>query len=106
MVSNDLISRSALMRFPIRRDHYDRENGSAEFISGIETVLEYAGSLPAVDAVSVVHGRWYQCKLNVPKGKGQTYLVWKCSNCHKHGRKLSDYCPNCGAKMDGEEANG
>lgn len=50
----DLISREALKQFPIRRDHCDKENGDERFISGIESVLEYAEQLPAVDAVPVV----------------------------------------------------
>lgn len=48
------------MQFPIRRDHYDRENGNEHFINGIETVLEYAENLPAVDAAPVV--RCKECK--------------------------------------------
>ena len=56
-----------------------------------------------VDAEVVRHGRWYQKRMSVPKGKGQTYLVWACSLCHKHEKKRSDYCPNCGAKMGGKE---
>lgn len=53
-MTGDLISREALMQFPIRIDHYDRENGNEHFISGIETVLEYAQNLPVIDAVPVV----------------------------------------------------
>ena len=63
---------------------------------------------PTVDAVEVVHGRWvgtgqwnhkpYRMK---NKEKWQTYL---CSECgHSNGRRFNDkYCPNCGAKMDGD----
>jgi hypothetical protein len=43
-----------LMKFPIRIDHYDRENGNEHFVLGIESVLEYAENLPTVDAVEVV----------------------------------------------------
>lgn len=50
----EYIERGALMQFPIRRDHYDRENGNEHFINGIETVLEYAEQLPTVDAEVVV----------------------------------------------------
>ena len=53
---------------------------------------------PTVDAVEVVHGRWIV--------KGQDVF---CSNCDKEGGHnewgasvFSDYCPNCGAKMDGD----
>lgn len=53
----EYIERGALMQFPIRRDHYDRKNGNKHFINGIESVLEYAENLPAVDAVPVVRCR-------------------------------------------------
>lgn len=49
-----------LMKFPIRRDHYDKEHGNEHFIYGIETVLEYAEQLPTVDAEVVV--RCKDCK--------------------------------------------
>lgn len=48
------------MQFPIRRDHYDRENGNEHFINGIESVLEYAENLPAADVAPVV--RCKECK--------------------------------------------
>lgn len=35
-----------LQKFPIRRDHYDKEHGSESFINGVESVLEYAEYLP------------------------------------------------------------
>lgn len=69
---------------------------------GIRKGLRIVETAPAVDAEPVRHGRWYQKRISVPKGKGQTYLVWACSLCHKHEKKRSDYCPNCGAEMDAE----
>ena len=50
---------------------------------------------PTVDAVEVVHGRWAFI--------GESCCV--CSVCHKHAIVDYYYCPNCGAKMDGD-ANG
>lgn len=57
---------------------------------------------PTVDTVEVVHGHW-NCNVLF-------YGTHTCSNCgkdpiHYDGRTgyveiLSDYCPNCGAKMD------
>lgn len=48
---------------------------------------------PTVDAVFVVHGKWEDA------GFG---LVYKCSECGlSEDVRLSNYCPNCGAKMDG-----
>ena len=89
-----------LMKFPIRRNHYDKEHGSKDFIYGIETVLEYAENLPAADVAPVRHGRW-KCNKPCPvcgedRFKGLDADIWA------DWEPL--YCPNCGAKMD-EEVN-
>lgn len=56
---------------------------------------------PAADVVEVVHGRWIE--------KGYEGIMTYCSEClhrapfNNHQELiLSNYCPNCGAKMDGE----
>lgn len=70
----DLISREALKQFPIRRDHYDKENGNKDFISGVESVLEYAEQLPAVDAVPVV--RCKECRYSRKRNENEcVYLA-------------------------------
>ena len=58
--------------------------------------------IPAADVVEVRHGEW------VKRNDGVCYW-YECSACgdrppkndwgHEHH---SDYCPNCGAKMDGK----
>lgn len=45
-------------------------------------------SLPAVDAVPVVHGRWID--------------GMKCSACGQIDLAKPNYCPNCGAMMRGK----
>ena len=53
--------------------------------------------LPAVDAMSVVHGRW--------QGVSPFVDTEECSNCRYNiqSEELeTPYCPWCGAKMDGE----
>lgn len=49
----EYIDREELMKFPIRRNHYDKEHGNEHFIFGIEAVMEYAENLPAADVVPV-----------------------------------------------------
>ena len=53
---------------------------------------------PVVDAVEVVHGRWIWNEENE---------CWVCSNCemsalnnYRGNSTDSNYCHNCGAKMD------
>ena len=54
---------------------------------------------PTADVAEVMHGKWIDC---VEKISGKIQIT--CSQC---GRFLSVYlpynfCPNCGARMDGE----
>ena len=62
-------------------------------------VFEEIDNAPTVDAVEVVHGRWIVC------GDGE-YVPFMCSACGKttswYHAQTANYCPNCGAKMDGD----
>ena len=69
----------------------------------------FISNAPTVDAVEVVHGRWMKTK--EPLGWQEVDVV-ECSICHESWLGDEDdsfdysehwhYCPNCGAKMDGE----
>ena len=54
----------------------------------------------AKEMVEVVHGRWVAMDDGVLIGKGTHF---ECSECRTWEScwRLSKYCPNCGAKMDG-----
>ena len=58
--------------------------------------IEYTiDHLPTVDAVEVVHGRWDdECRCTV--------CGWYGEDWYKRDVYYFDYCPNCGAKMDGD----
>ena len=61
----------------------------------LKIYIKSINNIPSADVVEVRHGRW----------TGKTY---KCSLCGKwvdplQGDADMNYCPNCGAKMDGEE---
>ena len=85
-----------LMKFPIRRNRYNKEHGN-DFVSGIEMVLEYAKNIPAADVAPVRHGQW-KCNKPCPVCGGDRFEgldadIWADWE--------PPYCPNCGAKMDG-----
>ena len=60
-----------LMRFPIRRNHYDKEHGSKDFIYGIETVLEYAENLQTTDVAQ----EWISVKDRLPDNKEYDWVL-------------------------------
>lgn len=71
-------------------------------------IMDWIDDIPAVDAVVVRHGRWIQKEDKDWAGGGKTM----CSRC-KYGYSWKmyfeperfKYCPNCGAKMDGEDGD-
>lgn len=54
-----------------------------------------AKKMPTVEAEPVRHGRW-----EFIGGYGYQYRCSKCIMCADH---RTNYCPNCGAKMDLDE---
>lgn len=57
--------------------------------------------IPGVDAVKVVHGRWI-FKHNPITDPKRYFIRIVCSECNLHTGQKSNYCPQCGAKMDGD----
>ena len=63
---------------------------------------------PTVDAVEVVHGRWEDAH-EIKSFRHTNIPVVKCSKCEcyfcdiiNNHHYMYHYCPNCGAKMDGD----
>jgi hypothetical protein len=106
----DLISRAALLNECAECQktdpHFEGRGWASHFINDagepstewycVEDMIENA---PAVDAAPVVHGRWIdenpddfldpRMRCSICTGIESPLIKWR-------------YCPNCGAKMDGE----
>lgn len=57
---------------------------------------------PTIDAVPVKHGHW-EC-IPLWKHEHSEYIpaiYFRCSACYYPALSAPNYCPNCGAKMDG-----
>lgn len=62
-------------------------------------VASAINSVPNADVAPVRHGWWIEHKhFNHDHYIDSTY---ECSECNVEEPLTSDYCPNCGAKMDG-----
>lgn len=75
-------------------EDFDTDNSRAQN-DVLMWLEEQIPKIPSADVEPVRHGRW----------EGKTY---KCSLCGKwvdplQGDADMNYCPNCGAKMDGDK---
>ena len=75
---------------------------------GIGAAMQAIDDAPTIDAMPVVHGRWIKMTGMMPS---EYHGHYECSECQWHMKGLRNswtreeellYCPNCGAKMDGE----
>lgn len=58
---------------------------------------------PTADVVEVKHGYWKEVNQIGRGSRHIQYTTKQCSVCgYWNGRKKTKYCPECGAKMDGE----
>ena len=72
------------------------ENGENEFVYDTNAVLESIDAQPTIDPESLrARGKWVICS--------DGYYPY-CSKCKEEpkGGNMTSYCPNCGAKMDGD----
>lgn len=100
---NDLISRDDAIKILNDggvRIRTLRGGASGIWINLLDAVVEIE-RVPAVEAEPVRHGQW------INRGYVCGEYKWECSVCGESEWRGSTiglyYCPNCGAKMDGEE---
>lgn len=75
---------------------------SEEFMMAIDVAIADLSDAPTVDAVEVVHGKWIHTAIE-DDDWGGTFHSWTCSNCDfstGQNPNGTNYCPNCGARMD------
>ncbi len=69
-------------------------------------------SIPAADVAPVRYGWWEEADWIEPDDRGFELIrtpkaAWRCSECRNCFKKellwKNNYCPNCGARMDGSE---
>ena len=93
----EYIDREAVMKTAKNGNHSDFGRSMADLTS-LREVLE---DTPAADVIEVVHSKWIRdsltghisclnCKMTAP------------GDCELKDFYESDYCPMCGAKMDGK----
>ena len=74
-------------------EHPDVENLYAEGVEAVD--MCDIDEAPTIEAEPVRHGRWYWKPIDERTSERT------CSVCGQGGCDDFNYCPNCGAKMDG-----
>lgn len=92
---SDLISREALQG-EILRVTLENPDSSHNYAVAVANAISNA---PAADAVEVVHAKWGKMHYDAEFDE----YTRPCSNCGYYSLEyVKLYCPNCGARMDGE----
>ena len=87
-----LIDKDALGIGKANRDVFD----VPEYADGWNSAVAIIEDAPTVDAVEVVHGKWHK--------RGNEKACSVCDFVYYSNNDEWNYCPNCGAKMDGKES--
>ena len=86
----------------IERDYVLRSLVSMDYPwTSVDDTYKVVQDAPAADVAPVVHGRWIfeHDPINDPK---KYFIRIVCSCCGLKTGQVSNFCPCCGAKMDGE----
>ena len=100
----EYINREELLKDVDDSVRFSTRNGVSAELRGAHKIVDCIRSAPACDVVEVVHASWVWGKVCGSKG-------YCCTNCGagfvgenaEWIAKEHDYCPKCGAKMDGDK---
>ena len=94
--------------------HGEHPDVGNPFPDGVDAIdIKDVDAIPAADVAPVVHGQWIPSESDFDDDDTlfdvEEWCDWQCSACREDIcyddpipiELLPNYCPNCGAKMDG-----
>ena len=99
MADKEYIEREALLNMRFSRGF----NNDGVLLVPFGEVTKAIRLAPAADVVEVRHGGWASVLVQKARRGYDNYYVprERCSLCNAIEREQTNYCPCCGAKMDG-----
>lgn len=92
----------------IRPDDPNDERCAVTVATAKRLIRHALAAAPAADVAPVVHGRWIHSRY---EDCSEQFELVKCSQCNHEAYAMAfyvrggNYCPNCGAKMNGGDSN-
>lgn len=112
MTMAEYIKREATIKAILDSRNRYYNSASNQYLVGRCDGLDIAAGLlrvaPAADVAPVVHGRWIHSRY---EDCSEQFELVKCSQCNHEAYAMAiyvhdgNYCPNCGAKMDGGDSD-
>lgn len=108
----EYIEKEKVMEISERTLNAFEDEGDKNAAMAVDMLAFEIKELPAADVAPVVHARWKGIWGDgyAEDGDGNPQIVYEefeCSNCgqehHADGEPEWDFCPSCGARMDGDE---
>lgn len=105
LIMAEYINREALTIENLEKYMTVMEVNTKEYGQQVVVAVDDLMYLPTADVAEVRHGKWLTWEEQFPDRKPtkKNNLGVFCNNCHSHADNMTDYCPNCGARMDGKE---
>lgn len=99
MVEKTYIEREALIN-TCKKIIHERWNETAAPVSWSHAYADFIDDInnqPAADVAPVKHGVWEEIRDAYGQLEG-----WICKECGRETKSKENYCPDCGARMDGD----
>ena len=105
LIDADALRKAMFSYYPCVNEHSLKHNYCGDTLMDYEVadlIDDCIDNAPDIEAEPVKHGRWHDCYQI-----DEFHYIRICSECanrnvfHKYD-SVGDYCPNCGARMDGE----
>ena len=113
-MADKYIERKALIDF-CKKIIHDRWNETTAPVSWSHAYADFIDDInnqPAADVVHVKHGEWkgytHSVFFRLDKDDNpicRDRVLYYCSECSRRSSIKTNYCQNCGAKMDGGDKN-
>lgn len=91
---DEYIKREAALAL-VKPDAPEDEKAAVTIATAKKLVRSIVCRTPAADVAPVVHGRWTANCVDSP-------AFFVCDQCNTVWYNDTKYCPNCGARMDGD----